>query len=277
MKRRLAIACILCLLHTGLLMSQQTPDQKTELAKPFEWNLSWYSQKVNPPIAGDTLGPFEILKIEAQPATDSSPAVLRCLLAGYRTGIFPLATSYPAGLDPEGLREIEIIPPDPDAIQNYAPPKEIIQYYPEEETFPYYSLIGALLLLALLLVWWWYRRRKRKPGLVMPVKGTDPLKLLESVKSKWLEDLIGPEKLGEGMMQCSYAFLKTEREVTTRRLAQLLQVKSPETDRDALRKILEDIDAWRFGKQVPDKQTGIDALHYLGSIFINKRPSDNHA
>ncbi len=277
MKKRFAILSFWSLLPAYFLFGQQPSNQKTELAKPFEWNLLWDTQKANPPVAGDTLGAFEILKIDVRPATDSSPAVLRCLLVGYRTGTFPLATTYPGSLNPEDLRKIEIIPPDPDAIQNYAPPKEIIQYYPDEEPFPYYAIIGALLLLALLLWWWWRRRRQKETGLVMPVKGTDPLKLLESVKSKWMEESINSEKLGEGMMQCLYAFLQTEREVTTRKLAQLLQGKSPETDREELSKILYNIDAWRFGKQIPEKVQGVDSLDYLGSIFLNKRLPENHA
>jgi len=276
MRLKSAILVLLLLINAWCLFGQQTVDRQTELAKPFECILVWEPQKSNAPMAGDTLGAFTILKIETKQATDSSPAIIRCLLAGYRTGIFPLSTMYPANTGSEGLLEIEIIAPDPDAIENYAPPKEIIQYYPDEDPFPLATMIAALMILLLLLLWWWRRRRKR-PGLIIPVKGTNPIKLLDTIKAKWQADSIDAAQLGEGMMQSCYAFLQTEREVTTQKLARFIMKKSPETDRGALKKMLFDLDAWRFGKQVPAKESGLNALDYLSSIFQNKKQDNLHA
>jgi hypothetical protein len=137
-------------------------------------------------------------------------------------------------------------------------------------------MIAALMVILLLLLWWW-RRRRKKPGLVIPVKGTDPIKLLDTIKAKWQADSIDPTQLGEGMMQSCYAFLQTEREVTTQKLARFMMEKSPETDRDALKKMLFNLDAWRFGKQVPEKESGLNSLDHLSSIFQNKKLDKPHA
>ncbi len=271
----------ICVWITALFFHQANGQNKapifTELAKPFVWEISLAKPGTQPFTIGDSLGVFEILDIKNKVDTGvTSPDTYKLLLVAYDTGNFQIPTIYPHTGN-NALMQIKVLAPGQDAIASYAPPKEIIQYYEDTSSdFCYYWLL-ALIPLILAAIWYFFFRKQKKSSLLIPPPGTDPMEILQQLRSPWQQQSISPVQLGEGMMRSLYAHIRAEREITTQKIARKLMQKALPFPKQNLQQILMDIDAWRFGKQIPTLDQGLSHIDQLSLLIREQMPAPNHA
>lgn len=252
-----------------LLFSAQLPAQDTlraMLAEPFRWKIQ-KGDSNEIPAAGQSIGSFEILKIIA-----SEKDVFEVLMVAYDTGNLklPIKMGIPAGA---GF-PVRVDAPQADLVKDYAPVKEPVFNRPEEK-FPLWIplLVTAVALVAGLL-YWLGSRRKVLPVLV-ETTGAGGMVLLQQVKENWVSGKLNSLQLGEGLVNSLQAQFGIPVKKSTRQLLRVIRRQYADAYNPVLEKVMDQTDAWRFGKQVATPAEGEAAAACLEELFLKTNTNSN--
>jgi hypothetical protein len=256
-----------------LLCSPALHAQKTryvELANPFGLQVETMPGQMAP-IAGQQMGPFEILEVrpgKMQAASSGQPYQL--LLVAYETGEFSLNKILAAAQLRGDTSPIIVKEPPAEKISSYAPPKEIV--LPEKApSRPGWILALAALLAVAGLLALWLKRRKNISGRVAAFS-PDALQILRKTRNGWNNQSLSSQQLGDQLITSLQVFYALPVRRSTRQLKKVITLQKGMQDPGPLLQTLKKTDAWRFGKQQAPAEEGRIAIALFEKLYSSPTP-----
>jgi hypothetical protein len=253
----------LVVMLSGCLNGWAQPVQTVTLATPFSFSLRPEAGSP-PPVVGETLGGFEVIKVS------SAANGFDLVLVAYDTGSFKIPGTG-------GDIAINVMAPPPASIKDYAPPKEP-EFIRAEEVFPTWIplLVTALVLVIAILIW--LRNRKKRPTPVFALQTPGGMGLLQEVKEGWLAGKLSSLQLGEGLVNSLQAQFGIPVKKSTLQLVKEIRSHYPDASTPEVENVLQNTDAWRFGKQAASESDGKSAITSLEGLFhfTNQKKTHNN-
>ena len=265
MKRTLAI--ILFFFCNHFVQAQQRLVK--ELAEPFSIECTIKPGSTLPQ-KGTTAGVFEILDMQQLnrfPQKDTNLLTLH--LIAYDTGTFRLSEIL-QGLEPSKDWLISINPPPENLVKAYAPVKEIEISLEEPSNYKNIIWLVLALLATALALYLIVRKRKPKPETTVPYVDENWQDKLYRLTEAWKKEQISSVELGEGLITVLHSRFKVSQKKSIRKLHKSILKEKPALNGNGLKEILAQTDAWRFGKQQAEKNTGTFAIDSIKKIVDSR-------
>ncbi len=256
-------------LLAGCTHAQAQGNLTKELAEPFSIEVT-LRKGAAVPQKGDVVGAFEVLDIKnKETGAPMGYGKVSLVLIAYDTGTFRLSGIIPE-IDTTRDLMIFIVSPPANLVQAYGPVKEI-EVSPEEQT-EHYSYLWLLLGLsgtaaALYLL---VRKRTSTPAHIAAAQGEHWQDALYRISDQWKKEQLSSVELGEGLIAVLHNRFGVPHKKSVRKLYKSIEKEFPLDNGSNLKEILDQTDAWRFGKQVAEKAAGSRAIEVIRDLSGRK-------
>ncbi len=237
-----------------------------ELAEPFYIELTFDANE-NVTAKESPSGMFEvleILQISANQQNNTKQVAIQ--MVAYDTGIFRLS-EFINGIDPQKDIMISIGSPPENLIKEYAPVKEIDINIKEPTDYQKYFLLTAVLLAIALAVYFLKRKKKHTQKIAPENRVENWQEKIGRLSTDWKNESINSIELGEGLISVLHNRFKVSHKKSVKKLMKAIEREKPSLTGNDFKSIMSQTDAWRFGKQKAELNSGLSAIETIRRII----------
>ena len=220
------------------------------------------------PEKGAIFGAFEVLDITPASGGKQGEKVKLQLIC-YDTGTFRLWDLMP-NLVADTSIIITVAAPANNAIQDYGQPREINHLVEKKPSNTPWLILAALAVVLALVLVYLYNRRKISGPLPPVMVGEHSMDILYRVESKWGRQEISSRELGESLVQALHLHFKVPSKKSIGALYKTIRGQVGDKNTGKVKTCLRLCDAWRFGKQIADRQTGAQTIDTIKNLLEEK-------
>lgn len=246
---------------------------KTQSEKPAILAQPFFIQTEIPkdstqPANGLNWGSFMVLNVTANTSPNPGYRGYQLQLVAYDTGIFPLP--YPALSNGIATENIRVLAPSAEDIKDYSPLKEMEEAPQKIALWRWIVFFAGLIVLAIILIYLYRKRITSQPA--KPVTAENVFQKIQTLKTDWAKQTISSIALGDGLVNILRSNYRVNTKRSTRQLLQIMEKEGSFMPLPKLKEVLENCDAWRFGKRKASLMQGNEAINQVEKFMEKITP-----